>query len=119
MKETPLNSNINRLMKKTDQEDNLHGYPPYPPGEDIYGKCQKDRKIDPEDPASAKEPSDFYKTGKNNEMDFDDDVTGGDLDIPGSELDDNLEIIGSEDEENNYYSLGGDDHNDLEEDYLE
>jgi hypothetical protein len=26
-----------------------------------------------------------------------------------------LEDIGSEDEENNYYSLGGDDHNDLEE----
>jgi hypothetical protein len=106
-------------MKKTDQEDNLHGYPPYPPDEDIYGKCQKDRKIDPEDPASAKEPSAFYKTGKYNEMDFDDDETGDDLDIPGSELDDDLEIIGSEDEENNYYSLGGDDHNDLEEDYFE
>ena len=53
MKETPLNSNLNRLMKKTDQEDNLQGYPPYPPGEDIYGKCQKDRKIDPEDPAGS------------------------------------------------------------------
>jgi hypothetical protein len=106
-------------MKRTDQEDNLHGYPPYPPDEDIYGKCQKDRKIDPEDPDSAKEPSVLYKTGKYNEMDFDDDVTGGDLDIPGSELDDDLEIIGSEDEENNYYSLGGDDHNDLEEDYFE
>ena len=39
-----------------------------------------------------------------------------DLDIPGAELDDDLEIIGSEDEENNYYSLGGDNHNDLEED---
>jgi len=25
-------------------------------------------------------------------------------------------MIGSEDEENNYYSLGGDDHNDLDED---
>ena len=40
----------------------------------------------------------------------------GDLDIPGSELDDSDEKIGEEDEENNYYSLGGDDHNDLEED---
>ena len=38
-----------------------------------------------------------------------------DLDIPGSELDDQQEDIGSEDEENNYYSLGGDDHIDLEE----
>jgi hypothetical protein len=28
-------------------------------------------------------------------------------------------MIGSEDEENNYYSLGGDDHNDLDEDIEE
>lgn len=33
-----------------------------------------------------------------------------DLDIPGSELDDENEKIGEEDEENNYYSLGGDRH---------
>jgi len=33
-----------------------------------------------------------------------------DLDIPGSELDDENESIGEEDEENNYYSLGGDSH---------
>jgi hypothetical protein len=38
------------------------------------------------------------------------------FDIPGSELDDKQEEIGSEDEENNYYSIGGDNHNDLEED---
>jgi hypothetical protein len=39
-----------------------------------------------------------------------------DLDIPGAELDDENEMIGSEDEENNAYSLGGDNHEDLEED---
>ncbi|UYQ92674.1 hypothetical protein MKQ68_21580 [Chitinophaga horti] len=33
-----------------------------------------------------------------------------DLDVPGEELDDDLEEIGEEDEENNYYSLGGDRH---------
>ncbi|MEB2776285.1 hypothetical protein SYJ56_13255 [Algoriphagus sp. D3-2-R+10] len=32
------------------------------------------------------------------------DFTGDDLDIPGSELDDPQEGIGSEDEENNFYS---------------
>ena len=36
------------------------------------------------------------------------DVTGGDLDVPGAEADDDNEEIGEEDEENNYYSLGGD-----------
>jgi hypothetical protein len=97
--------------------DDPVGYPQYPEGEDIYGKFQKDRKIDPEDPTSLKDMFDNYRSGKFNMKDFDDDVTGGDLDIPGSELDDYMELAGNEDEENNYYSLGGDDHHDLEEDF--
>lgn len=43
------------------------------------------------------------------------DFTGKDLDVPGSELDDEQEAKGSEDEENNGYSLGGDDKNNLDE----
>lgn len=39
-----------------------------------------------------------------------------DLDVPGSELDDENEALGEEDEENNYYSLGGDRHESQEED---
>ena len=39
-----------------------------------------------------------------------------DLDVPGAEVDDLNEAIGEEDEENNYYSLGGDAHENLEED---
>ena len=42
------------------------------------------------------------------EKSFFDDVSGGDLDIPGSELDDAQEEIGSEDEENNGYSMAQD-----------
>ncbi len=38
-----------------------------------------------------------------------------DLDVPGSELDDENEELGEEDEENNYYSLGGDRHDSQEE----
>jgi hypothetical protein len=45
-----------------------------------------------------------------------DDDLNTDLDIPGSELDDDNESIGEEDEENNYYSLGGDRHESQEED---
>jgi len=37
-------------------------------------------------------------------------VSGSDLDVPGSEEDDTNEDIGEEDEENNPYSLGGDDN---------
>lgn len=40
------------------------------------------------------------------------DMAGSDLDVPGTELDDKAEEIGSEDEENNPYSLGGDGHED-------
>ena len=43
-------------------------------------------------------------------------VTGEDLDVPGADEDDPSEDIGEEDEENNYYSLGGDNHENLEED---
>ncbi len=39
-----------------------------------------------------------------NEKSMADDVSGGDLDVPGSELDDADEAIGNEDEENNSYS---------------
>ena len=41
---------------------------------------------------------------------------GAGLDVPGSEADDSNEAIGEEDEENNYYSLGGDNNENLEED---
>lgn len=44
------------------------------------------------------------------------DMSGDDLDVPGAELDDADEAIGEEDEENNPYSIGGDRHEDLEED---
>lgn len=42
------------------------------------------------------------------------DFEGKDLDIPGRGLDDDQEDRGSEDEENNHYSLGSADNDDLE-----
>lgn len=41
------------------------------------------------------------------------DTTGEDLDVPGAEDDDADEELGEEDEENNQYSLGGDNHNSM------
>ena len=95
-------------------EKNLDGYPLYPESDDIFNKYKEEKEIDPEDVSTIKIVPD--RKTKRNEKDFSDDVTGKDLDVPGSELDDQQEDIGNEDEENNYYSLGGDDHNDLEED---
>ena len=93
----------------------LPGYPLYPASEDIFNQNQVVENIDPEDISKIKEP---IKTDvdKNRELAFEDDVSGTNLDVPGSELDDDDEAIGSEDEENNYYSLGGDNHDNLEKD---
>ena len=102
------------LVRQVNDEEmiNLPGYPAYPNNEDIYNQGKEEEEIDPEEVANVKENDDV---GKNNEKDFEEDISGEDLDVPGSELDDNEEAIGSEDEENNYYSLGGEDHEDLEE----
>jgi hypothetical protein len=88
----------------------------YPAKEDIYNKFLKEEAVDPEDISKIKEYNEEDEIEKNNEKDFSEDVSGSDLDIPGAELDDEQEDIGNEDEENNHYSLGGDNHNDLEED---
>jgi len=100
-------------------EDNLPGYPVYPESEDIYNNYEEEKDIDPEDIFKKKELIEKNKLRRNPETDFNDEFPGDDLDVPGSELDDDMEIIGSEDEENNYYSLGGEEHDDPEEDWGE
>jgi hypothetical protein len=59
---------------------------------------------------------DIYSKEEEVALNPDEEESNIDLDIPGAELDDKNEAIGEEDEENNYYSLGGDNHEDLEED---
>ena len=88
--------------KDRDQEkEEFPGYPHQAPGEDIYNQEKEETEIDPETLQKKPSPEDP------------DNIPG--LDIPGAEMDDEQENVGSEDEENNYYSLGGDDHTDLEE----
>ena len=87
----------------------LPGYPTYPASEDIYSQEKEEREINPEDITETKENEDIEST---NNDESEPDFSGDDLDVPGSELDDNEEKIGSEDEENNFYSLGGDNHDD-------
>jgi len=75
----------------------------YAANEDIYNKGKEEKFIDEDDPG-------------NNNIAMNKASKAEDLDIPGTELDDEMENIGEEDEENNYYSLGGDNHENLEED---
>lgn len=105
------------LLNQTDEAKvNLIGDTSYPNSEDIYNKSQEEDNINPEDISTKKDVNEAEPNKNSNEDNSNDTVSGNDLDIPGAELDDNKENIGSEDEENNYYSLGGDEHNDLEED---
>ena len=115
MKKKGDNTNLPSPNAGNEEKNNLQGYPLYPANEDIYSKYQKENNINPNDISKIRESDENEKVGTSNEKDFNVDASGSDLDIPGSELDDEQENIGSEDEENNYYSLGGDDHNDLEE----
>jgi hypothetical protein len=105
--------------KKPNQQggkNDTKGYPLYPKSEDIYSKSIEEKDMDPENLSKTKAPNENGKRGEQNEKNFLEDMSGSDLDVPGSEADDNYKNVGNEDEENNYYSLGGDDHNDLEED---
>ncbi len=111
--ETHVKTHLDTTANKSVEMPQFPGYPLYPASDDIYQKNKQEVNLNPEDPTKNKVPNEIK--GSMNEKDFNDDMSGDDLDIPGSELDDLQESIGSEDEENNYYSLGGDNHNDLEE----
>jgi len=110
MKTRDRQINLTAQQAYKNERVDLPGYPIYPAAEDIFSRYKEETNINPEDTSKTKDANE--KAGKNNEKDFSDDASGGDLDVPGSELDDELEKIGSEDEENNYYSLGGDAHDD-------
>lgn len=106
-----LNPSESHIDRK--KEENPPGYPLYPESEDIYKKFQEETDINPEDTSQTK-PSNSSNVIRKKKLD--NKFSIDDLDVPGSELDDTQEAIGNEDEENNYYSLGGEDHDDLDED---
>ena len=111
-KYNPLQSVPKELPVKTDmdaEEGKAPVYFLYPPAEDIYNKSIE-TAIRPEYIIGGKENGE--KPAANEQCV---NPTDDSLDVPGAELDDRMEDIGSEDEENNYYSLGLDNHNDLDE----
>lgn len=101
-----MNHSNNPKKETTDstthhQANDLPGYKIHPVSEDVYNQLQKSKHED--------------ITENVDEDDLMHEQLSEDLDVPGSELDDEDELTGSEDEENNYYSLGGDEHTDLDE----
>jgi hypothetical protein len=102
--------------KKINAAADSPGYPVYPASQDIYNAEKKAENINPDDNS---EVSTVKLESKWNEEDYDSTLSGDDLDVPGSDAADAAEEAGSEDEENDYYSLGGDDHADLDESHGE
>jgi hypothetical protein len=109
----PEPGRMNNQKAIEEKRDAFPSYPVYSPQDDIYLK-DKEEDLNPEDLSEIKVS--ITDTGEPEELDFSEGLSVSDLDVPGSELDDELEEIGSEDEENNYYSIGSDDHNNLDED---
>ena len=92
-------NNINEQNRKLEQMD-------YNPNEDIFKK-EKHIPLDGDGNPVLDE-------------DFDEDKIDKGLDIPGAEEDNEMEEIGAEDEENNYWSLSDneDDHEEENDDVL-
>jgi hypothetical protein len=111
----PINDAKNSDQETNNEESvNLPGYPLYPAYEDIYSQGILEREVNPDDLTTNQTANEASETlGQEEEIDIK--TTDYELDIPGAELDDQQEDIGNEDEENNYYSLGGDNHIDLDE----
>ena len=115
MSEKKNKLNKKESVPKKDKDENKEGYPLYPEGEDIYDNYEQKTEINPSDISKTKTLNSTNAV-RQKALDKKHKLSGKDLDVPGSDLDDAQEAIGNEDEENNYYSLGGDDHYDLEED---
>lgn len=127
-----------------EEKKDFPGYPHYPKDEDVMsGEERIDEDVDnvrrgetpagnqlrrkaainlppPDDEIEFVEGTEADVTEEDlDELDRDGEIDPNfhpdELDVPGAELDDDAEEIGEEDEENNYYSLGGDDKENLEE----
>ena len=97
------NLNLPESVAKKEKDNNQKGYPSYDESKDIYEKFEKESEINPAD-ISKNKASNSTNVVRRKALDEKHKVSGKDLDVPGSELDDAQEAIGSEDEENNYYS---------------
>ena len=113
------NRNLPVCQAKENAIDTNQAYPSTPPCEDMYCKCKEEKDIDPEDVTETKTPN---EEGTIEAVDKNDMTIGekaNDMDVPGSEPDGVDVSLGNEDEENSYYSIGGDGHTNLEEDHGE
>jgi hypothetical protein len=104
--------NIQKRIVIGFEENTFPDYPNYAGSDDIYYH-DKEEDLNPEERYKIKKS--YKRAGKRNGKKIIEDATDSYLDIPGNELDELQENEGSEYEENNLYSLGGNNYNDLDE----
>ena len=116
MKTKDKNANLSARQTVDERTNKPEGYPLYPATDDIYHKYHEEKNLDPDSISRIENSANNEEFIISEENDFNIGIINENPDISGLELNDIHEDVGFEDEENNYYSLGGDDHNDLEED---
>ncbi|MHB8581326.1 MAG: hypothetical protein ACYDA4_15895 [Ignavibacteriaceae bacterium] len=102
--------NIQKKFVIGNEENTFPDYPNYAGSDDIYN-TDKEEELSLEETSRIKKP--YKRSGKKNENKIIENAASNDLDVLGSEREENEE---RKDLENNFFSLGGGDHNDLEED---
>ena len=92
-----LKTNLPDPMANHHEKDTLQGYQFYPESEDIYNKFREEKNMDPEDISRLKEPGRSDNALTNIGVESNNYVFGSNLDVPGSELDDEQANVGNED----------------------
>jgi hypothetical protein len=104
--------NIQKRIVIGFEENTFPDYPNYAGSDDIYSH-DKEEDLNPEETYKIKKS--YKRAGKKNVKKIIEDATDGYPDVRGNELDELQENERFEDEENNFYSLGGNNYNDLDE----
>lgn len=112
----PINTDGANYSDKTDRLNDREGDTRIVSGTDADVTNEDLEILDAADHNMDRADSNNLQQAKLDSVDDDGDMLNEDeLDVPGSDDDDENERIGEEDEENNYYSLGSDNHETQEE----
>src|SRR5689334_10432351 len=99
-KKTETNDESLDKGSKESSNENLPGYEPYPASEDIYSKFKEEPVNLDELPVTDGALKRSTENIKPKSV-----PAAEELDVPGAELDDQMEASGNPDEENDYYSI--------------
>lgn len=104
MKKKDFNSKLSKRATDNGHKINLKNMSPASK-EDNYSKSKSGGIMNPESLTKIKKRKEIDKTAAKRKININSSHYDTDLDIADSELENELEYIGSDDEENNYYNI--------------